>query len=812
MPSDQSGFSVGGLNRKGSGIMSKSNVVRINVNRKDAGVERTQHSSRQPAETFELTVFTKSEGPLTKHISLSEDGKLINDSSCCFMARGNAHRQQLSNMGELADLISGMESNQALALGSLHTDIPNKVRIVTQRQKASDKAWDEKAITRTKDNIIWREGQLAVALIDFDGKDMPKAMRQHLNERGFRAALKSVLPELNNTACLARKSTSAGLYRKDTKETFQHSNGEHLYVLVTDGADVERFLKTLHQRCWLNGFGWYAISTAGSLLERSIIDSAVGGSERLVFEGPPTLDTLLAQNQNIRKPVIKDGKPLNTQEACPDLTALELAEFQELISQAKLKIAGKASKVRDVYVGNRAEELVKRTGKTVEQARRIIQQQCEGILLPDVVLPFDNPQHEGKTVGDVLKNPELFVGVTLADPNEGIAYGRGKAKIMRRAEGMPLIHSFAHGGIKYVLKSEDTPTDTPTNTNRKLEAKPLSEFENKKLSWLLYPFLPRKVLTCVSGEGDVGKTTALFDILARITSKRPLPQFDDHPPKTVKQGSVLICCKEEDESTVIKPRMSLAGADMDRVLMLGYKPPDDPKDFEPIDRLDTTIKQVEQIIIEKSKEPTKEVRAMLIEPITEFAGGKDIYRDDQVRDYLNPLKRLATKYNLAIIYVLHLNKKTDLAAKHRGLGAMAFRNVARSRILVADNHEQPGEKYFALDKANYVKPEDKNKAAVFTLTDVGGYARVSWQRNLSVVDSDELLSDVAKKEGKEQKAKDFLKNILSEGSCYASYVTGAAAESGISESTLRRARVDLQVVCEKEKGKKYGKIQWKLPD
>jgi hypothetical protein len=49
----------------------------------------------------------------------------------------------------------------------------------------------------------------------------------------------------------------------------------------------------------------------------------------------------------------------------------------------------------------------------------------------------------------VLANPDRFVGETLADPLEGIEYGRCKAKIMRRADGSLWIHSFAHGRTVY---------------------------------------------------------------------------------------------------------------------------------------------------------------------------------------------------------------------------------------------------------------------------------------------------------------------------------------------------------------------------
>ena len=48
------------------------------------------------------------------------------------------------------------------------------------------------------------------------------------------------------------------------------------------------------------------------------------------------------------------------------------------------------------------------------------------------------------------------MGETLADPLEGVAYGRCVAKIMRRADGTPWIHSFAHGRTIYELKHDAT--------------------------------------------------------------------------------------------------------------------------------------------------------------------------------------------------------------------------------------------------------------------------------------------------------------------------------------------------------------------
>jgi hypothetical protein len=70
------------------------------------------------------------------------------------------------------------------------------------------------------------------------------------------------------------------------------------------------------------------------------------------------------------------------------------------------------------------------------------------------VLEFDH--HAPASVEDVLADPEAFVGETLADPLEGVEYGRSKAMVLR-SHAHPeqlLIHSFTHGGGTYHLRHD----------------------------------------------------------------------------------------------------------------------------------------------------------------------------------------------------------------------------------------------------------------------------------------------------------------------------------------------------------------------
>jgi hypothetical protein len=276
---------------------------------------------------IEITVFTKHGGPLTKRISLKSDGTVHSDGSACTMARGQARRAKIAGVAELAAIIEQLTSNQAIALGALNSDLADEVRIVTKNQLNGH---EHDVTARTGDSITYRTGQPTFALIDTDTKGMPDAIAVRIEQAGgvWRLLL-SVLPGLEGAARVERRSTSSGLSRSDTGEQLPGSKNLHIYVVAENGADIERFLKTLHDRCWLAGLGWMIVGEAGQLLERSIIDRMVGTAERLVFEGGPILEPPLEQDKDSRKPIAAPGDALDTLAACPPLTVTERSKVEE---------------------------------------------------------------------------------------------------------------------------------------------------------------------------------------------------------------------------------------------------------------------------------------------------------------------------------------------------------------------------------------------------------------------------------------------------------------------------------------------------
>lgn len=403
-----------------------------------------------------ITRFVKADGPLTKSIMLGTNGALISDGSACVMSRGEAQRVLIDSPVEFADVIRELDPHQAIALGALRSDLPDHVAVVTQDRLARLNSADTAStIARTSTYIAYRPGQPAFALIDVDTKGMPADVKARVREiGGLRAALETVLPASARCSRVVRRSTSTGISRADTGESLPGSNGLHIFLLVTDGADIERFLRTLHERCWLAGFGWHMVGAGGQLLDRSLVDRMVYAPERLVFEGAPILAAPLIQGRFGREPEIHDGTPLDTVDACPPLRIVETAELEKLKARSAHALAPDRATARTRFIAEHAKRVSERAGIAEQDALRVVERQCEGVLLPDVMLPWDNDEFSGCTVRDVLADPARYTGATLADPLEGVSYGRTKAMVMRRADGTPWIHSFAHGRTIYELKHD----------------------------------------------------------------------------------------------------------------------------------------------------------------------------------------------------------------------------------------------------------------------------------------------------------------------------------------------------------------------
>jgi hypothetical protein len=399
----------------------------------------------------EITVFEKDGGSLNKHIELL-DGKIVNDSSDCRMANGIARRVKidLDNMQALADIINNFSPREAYALGRLKDGLLGRVRVV--RAGKLNGADDPSTIARTKHYLVFGEGEPGLALLDVDLKGMPEDAKRPMKEAGsVWTVLGEVIRPLKSVAFVWRASTSSGLRNQETGEPYPDSGGFHIVIPVVDAADIPRFLSDLHDRLWLAGLGWGMVSAGGSFLERSLVDRTVGSPERLIFEGPPIIEPPLEQAP--RPTRAQDGDILDTKTACPPLTGAEKAEVQKLKDAERDRLKPALDKARAEWSEAHVKRMVAAGVSRADAKARVDHWIDTHELSGDFPLPFDDPKLAGATVADVIAAPDKYVGKTLSDPFEGIAYGRRMAIVYRRENGSLFIKSYAHGGAPYELKA-----------------------------------------------------------------------------------------------------------------------------------------------------------------------------------------------------------------------------------------------------------------------------------------------------------------------------------------------------------------------
>src|SRR5262249_8497912 len=144
--------------------------------------DQSAQTSHEPAAArdylAEITVFESANGPLTKRIRLA-DGKLA-IAPAAWMARGTARRVRLGSVQELADLINGFTSQEAYGLGRLKDGIPDHVLVVTDDKL--DGTTGPSVIARTKEFLVFKEGEPGLALFDVDVKAMPEAVASRMAE------------------------------------------------------------------------------------------------------------------------------------------------------------------------------------------------------------------------------------------------------------------------------------------------------------------------------------------------------------------------------------------------------------------------------------------------------------------------------------------------------------------------------------------------------------------------------------------------------------------------------------------------------
>ena len=202
-------------------------------------------------------------------------------------------------------------------------------------------------------------------------------------------------------------------------------------------------------------------------------------------------------------------------------------------------------------------------------------------------------------------------------------------------------------------------------TEQKIELKMIrmSEVQSQEIEWLWYPFIPYGKLTIIQGDPGDGKTTMVLNLAAKLSKGEAL----DENMKVTEPVNVIYQTAEDGLADTVKPRLELAGADCERIIV--------------IDESDKSLSMVDERLEEAIVRTG--ARLLILDPIQAYlGGGMDMNRANEARDMTKKLGALAEKTKCAIILIGHMNKASGNKAAYRGMGSIDFFAVARSVLLV----------------------------------------------------------------------------------------------------------------------------------
>jgi hypothetical protein len=182
--------------------------------------------------------------------------------------------------------------------------------------------------------------------------------------------------------------------------------------------------------------------------------------------------------------------------------------------------------------------------------------------------------------------------------------------------------------------------------------------------------------------------------------------------------------------------------------------------------------------------------------------------------------QLAGELRVAIIGIMHFNKKTDVTnALLRISDSLAFGATAR-HVYAVINDADNQRKLFVKAKNNIAPAEQKALAYTFEVQEVGADAktgeiirapRIVWAPEHVDVTASEAMQAATESKAPTARddAKQFLTDLLSAGPMASADVEQAAAANGISRSTLFRAKRELKIIAKQDGELKDGHRGWR---
>ena len=310
---------------------------------------------------------------------------------------------------------------------------------------------------------------------------------------------------------------------------------------------------------------------------------------------------------------------------------------------------------------------------------------------------------------------------------------------------------------------------------RELAFVPAFGIQPERVEWLMDAWMPRRSLTLLAGREGLGKSTIAVDIAARATRG----ELDNGQPLRV-----LYLATEDSRSMTVVPRLTAAGADLNRVGFLDVSLGEYsgalslPHDFPALADL-IVAEGIGLVILDAAK--------------SAMSSKLNDHRDDDVRRFLEPMTKIADDHDVAFLALVHIGKRGGADSGLSILGSIAWSQVARSVLSVARDDDN-GALVVTNTKGNLSDRELSLKARITsaavplndgTETTAG---RLEWLGESSRSYRD-VMADHDQEDDRSEIESVVLDYLEAQGgSAPAGDVLNASRAAGLSDNAVKKAR------------------------
>lgn len=344
------------------------------------------------------------------------------------------------------------------------------------------------------------------------------------------------------------------------------------------------------------------------------------------------------------------------------------------------------------------------------------------------------------------------------------------------------------GGMYMIAPTDETEHNKERKNamqNEELEIIRMSEIQTREVKWLWYPYIPFGKLTIIQGDPGEGKTTFALRLAAACSTGTVMPGMESLSP-----FNVIYQSAEDGLEDTIKPRLTEAGADQERVINIR----EDRKSLHLLDsRIEKAILQCD-------------AKLLILDPLQGYLGERiDMNRANEIREVMKAIGQVAQRTGCAIILVGHLNKATGMNSAYRGLGSIDFRAAARSVLVVGRLRKNKNIRVIVHDKSS-LAPEGKSLA--FNLGNEEGFR---WLDGYDEISAEDLLSGLSsQQETKTMQAEEIIRTMLGDGAeIPGEEIVQAAARKQISRRTVNEAKKNIAGIVSRKVGTKW---MWSIPN